>query len=768
VRSLAAATSTATLALLLCTACRTISSTPTLPVIPAPAEVRVIRGSFRVTPRTVITVPDDANVEWTAHYFADLLARTRGLSLRVQRATATPARNAISFALDAGNRVASDEGYELRVAPGGITVSARDPRGLLYGAVTLWQLLTADGSRSSSIRLTATEIRDAPRFAWRGLMLDSARHYQSPEFIERFLDTMALHKLNTLQWHLTDDQAWRLEIRKYPRLAAVGGWRVPAGAAPRANIDPRKGTPRTIGGVYTQDEVRHLVAYAAQRGITIVPEIEMPGHASAAIVAYPALASTDDPPREVPSDWGVYRNLYNVDESTFAFLEDVLEEVLALFPSRYIHVGGDEAVKDQWRSSPRVQARMRELGIENETKLQSYFIRRIEQFLSARGRRLIGWDEILEGGIAPNATVMSWRGVDGAVIAARAGHDAVLSPDPTLYLDNRQSARQDYPPGRGRVVGIEQIYAFDPLRADLTPAENAHILGLQANLWSEHIRTEDRVEFMAWPRGAAVAEIGWSPLARRDFHDFLQRLVPQFGRYRALGVRNADTLFRVNVAGTRDAITLSNETGVGEIHYTTNGSDPTPASPRYTAPLDLPLSTRISATAFSGGQPLAAVQRRELDPSFFQRRNSHQLKLCTERLVLSLEDDAPIEGNRAVFLTDIMNPCWIYTGADLTNGTTLIAAVGQLPFNFQIGEDVKKIELPPPATPAGELEVFAGCDGPRIASLPLAPAAAEQGVTVLPEVALPPRGGGPQDLCFRFTRRTVDPIWAVQWIEIRP
>jgi hexosaminidase len=757
-----------------------------LPVIPQPAQWRALSGTFTVTAQTVISVPDDPKVEWTARYFADLLERTRGLALRVERASNPPARSSITFALDAADRVTSDEGYELRITPGGITVSARDPRGLLYGAVTLWQLLTADASPSGSIRLSALEIHDAPRFAWRGLMLDSARHCQSPRFIERFIDAMVLHKLNTLQWHLTDDQAWRLEIKKYPRLADIGGRRVPAGAAFQANIDST-GKPKMFGCAFSQDDVRHLVAYAAQRGVTIVPEIEMPGHASAAIVAYPWLASTDDPPRAVPSDWGVYRNLYNVDERTFAFLEDVLEEVMAIFPSRYIHIGGDEAVKDQWKSSPRVQARMRELGIADETKLQSYFVQRIEKFLSAHGRRLIGWDEILEGGIAPNATVMSWRGVDGAVAAARAGHDAVLSPDPTLYLDNRQSANQDKPPGRGRVIGLEQIYAFDPLRADLTAEENAHILGLQANLWTEHIRTEDRVEFMAWPRGAAVAEIGWSPLdRRRDFHDFLLRLVPQFERYRALRtVRPADLLFRVNVEGTlehaagtldrakeRASITLSNESGLGEIHYTTDGSDPTPASPRYTSPLDVPVPTRIAATTFSDGQPLAFVQQRVLDASFFQRRSSHQLKLCSERIALSLEDDAPIalvDGDRAVFLIDIMNPCWIDPAVDLTSGATLVASVGQLPFNFQIGDDVKKIELRPPATPEGELEVFAGgCSGPRIASLPLAPAASENGVTVLPAVRLEPRGGGPQDLCFRFTQRTVDPMWAVQWIEIRP
>lgn len=283
---------------------------------------------------------------------------------------------------------------------------------------------------------------------------------------------------------------------------------MPAGPAAAADIDPATKRPRLYGGFYTQQQVREIVAYAAERFITIVPEIEMPGHASAAIAAYPQLGISGRP-ATVPADWGVYQNLFNVDESTFSFLEDVLAETLELFPSEYIHVGGDEAVKNQWHASARVQSRMREFGVKDEHALQSYFVQRIEKYLNAHGRRLIGWDEILEGGLAANATVMSWRGIEGAVTAAAAGHDTVLSPAPTLYLDNRplNTAR---PPGRGPVVSIEDVYHFDPAPAALTDAQRQHVIGVQANLWTEHVRTEDRAEYMIFPRAAALAEVGWS------------------------------------------------------------------------------------------------------------------------------------------------------------------------------------------------------------------------------------------------------------------
>ena len=679
-------------------------------VIPAPAQAQPGRGVFALRTGTRVSIPRDPQAAQIGRYFAALLLQTRGTALDVvERTGANLPAGAIVFALvsrraepDAEDVRSSAEGYRIDVSARRVVVSAGDRRGLFYGAVTLWQLCTASAPVHGTIRLPALRIVDAPRFRWRGLMLDSARHFQSPAFIMRYIDWMALHKLNVLGWHLTDDQGWRLEIRKYPRLTSVGAWRVPAGRAAARDIDPATGRPRLYGGFYTQEDVRRIVAHAAARNVTIVPEIDMPGHATAAIVAYPQLGVTGDPPQAVPADWGIYANLFNVEEPTFDFLEDVLAELMELFPGEYVHVGGDEAVKDQWQSSARVQERMRELGVANEEALQGYFTRRLGEYLRAHGRRLVGWDEILAGGVPADATVMSWRGVQGAIAAAAAGHDAVLSPDPTLYLDSRQGGSPSEPPGRGTIETLADVYHFDPLPGPLA-TDQRHVLGLQANLWTEHVRTEERAAYMTWPRAAALAEVGWSPAARLDWADFLKRLPAEFERYRALG-----------------------------IHY----SDDALAPARSVGP--------------------------------YERHMSQDLKTCTDKLVLSLEDDAPIEGARAVFLIDIMNPCWILPAADLSRVSRLTAAVGQVPFNFQIGKDIEAIRLNPPHTPAGELEVrLDGCEGEPIAVLPLAPAADNDAVTVLPAVPLS-GAPGPHELCFRFTQRTLDPLWAIDWAQLAP
>ena len=479
---------------------RESGSRPEVSVIPAPQTVTSDNGHFLVERHTPVTFDADPEVERIARYFTDLVGSTQGLSLDAVSAPGEGNRRAIRLQLTAPEGLPDEEGYSLHVSPQRIVVSAASPRGLFYGTITLWQLMTAGQGRRAPIEVAAMSIEDHPRFAWRGLMLDVARHYRPPANVKQMIDWMALHKLNVLHWHLTDDQGWRLEIRRYPRLTEVGAWRVPAGVA---GIDAATGGLTRYGGFYTQDEVRDIVRYAAERYVTIVPEIEMPGHAQAAIAAYPELGSRGDHP-VVSHDWGIHTYLFNVEEPTFVFLENVLSEVIELFPGPYVHVGGDEAVKDQWHDSTRVQRRMRELGITNEAQLQGYFIARIGKFLSEHGRRLVGWDEILEGGVPADAIVVSWRGTAGGREAARLGHDVVMAPAPDLYLDHLQSESHDEPPGRPGIESLAEVYGFNAIPDDLNADDARHIIGVQANLWTEHVRTFERAQHAVFPqdRGA--------------------------------------------------------------------------------------------------------------------------------------------------------------------------------------------------------------------------------------------------------------------------
>jgi hexosaminidase len=723
-------------------------SRPQVPLIPVPASAVARRGTFVVSTATEV-VAHGADAQRIARYFVDVAARTTGLRLR-EAAGKSPSR-AITFTIDAG--APEGEGYSLDVSNKGIVVRAREARGLFYGAVSLWQLTTGSPRIETGISISAVKIEDAPRFAWRGLMLDVARHFLPPEGVKQLLDQMALHKLNTFHWHLTDDQGWRIQIVKYPRLTEVGARRMPAGA-----------DQRVYGGFYTQDEIRDIVRYAAERFITVVPEIEMPGHAQAAIAAYPELG-TEGPRPPVSSDWGVHTYLFNVEESTFSFLEDVLTEVMALFPSQYIHSGGDEAAKDRWRASPRIQQRMKELGLSSEAALQGYFTARIGRFLNSHGRRLIGWDEILEGGVPASAAVMSWRGEAGAREAAGHGHDVVMAPSPNLYLDYLQSDAPDEPPGRPRYATLQDMYNFQIVPAGLTDDAARRVIGAQINAWTEHMRTPDRLSHAIFPRIAAFAENVWSGAKARDWRSFVERLPSQLARYDSLAVKYADSAYAVRIAGT-GVFRLSNQIDAGEIRYTLDGSEPTVESPLYTGFLETRTPVTIAAAAFRGAQRLSAPRRRVVDRSELLRRSSDELKSCSNKLPLRLEDDAPFDGPRGVLNVDILDPCWIYERADLSRATAIAVTVGQVPFNFQVGEDAKKIPLHAPASAAGELEVRVGsCEGDRIAVLPLAPAMSSPALTSLPSAKIASRPG-PQDLCLRFTRRSIDPIWVIDSVQL--
>jgi len=412
---------------------------------------------------------------------------------------------------------------------------------------------------------------------------------------------------------------------------------------------------------------------------------------------------------------------------------------------------------------------MKALGVADEKALQGWFIRRIERFLDGRGRKLIGWDEILEGGIAPNATVMSWRGIDGAVEAARAGHDAVLAPSPTLYLDHYQGTGPNEGPGRHGPITLADIYGFDPTPPALTADEQRHILGVQANLWTEHVRGDARAAYMVFPRASALAELGWSDPATHDFAGFAGRLAPQIDRLRALGIEASSSAFtpeateRFDPAADRVTVTLANQVG-SAIRYTLDGSAPDARSPVYAEPLVLALPKRLRATGF-GDTRLPGELDRRYDVASVRRRDDTQLKLCTAGVGLALEDDAPATGPRASFLLDITNPCWIYEAAPLDGVSAIAIDVGQLPFNFQIGKDVDKIRFRTPATPGGEFEVrIGGCEGERIAVLPLAPAAANPAVTRL-SAPITPRAGA-RDLCFTYTATGPEPLWAIDAVQL--
>jgi hexosaminidase len=738
-----------------------VVATATLPLIPLPASIAVGEGGFALTAATPLLAEGDA-ARTVATQFAALLAEGRGIETVLAEAGAGHT-GAIRFALDPARAAAGAESYLLEVTPGGARIVAGDAAGLFYGAMTLLQLATLDDA--AEVVLPAVRIEDAPRFSWRGFMLDPARHFWSVDQVKQVIDAMALHKLNTLHWHLTDDQGWRVEIKRYPKLTEVGGCRIPSGDA---GVDTATGGPRPYCGFYTQDQVREIVAYAAARHITIVPEFDVPGHATAAIAAYPELGTTTERKLVPSSEWGVFQNLFNTEEGTIAFMENVIGELIPLFPGTYFHIGGDEAVKDQWQASARVQERMREVGAKTEMEMQSHIVARLEKYLSAHGKRLIGWDEILEGPLPAEATVMSWRGGEGGLAAARSGHDVVMSPSGDLYLDYLQTLSPEEPPGRPASIPMQQVYAFEPVPAELEADRHRHILGLQANMWTEHTRTFERLQHNVFPRLAAVAETGWTPRERKDYAGFLERLPAQLQRYRRWGIGYAQTPFQVDAVAEEDrktgtaTVTLANPLGY-EVRYTTDGSAPTAASTLYAAPLKLVLPARLQAAAFADGKALAAPRGYAYDAGSLLTRSDEQLSTCPDagRLLLRLEDDGPAEGERAIFNTTIFYPCWQWNGADLDGVASVKVRAGRIPYYFQLAHDEPARRFEPARSAHGELDIHAdGCGGERIASVPLPAAPDKDGFLEL-VAALPEGVSGKRDLCMRFTGDTRPTMWVL-------
>jgi hexosaminidase len=456
---------------------------------------------------------------------------------------------------------------------------------------------------------------DTPRYAWRGMMLDVSRHFQTKEFVKKYIDYLAMHKMNTFHWHLTDDQGWRIEIKKYPQLTQTSAWRVDHEDLHwNSRPDQRPGEEARYGGFYTQDDIREVVKYAEDRYITVVPEIELPAHVTAVLTAFPQFSCTGGPFTVLPGGLWPIKDIYcGGNDSVFTFIEDVLKEVVPLFPSAFIHIGGDEADKTEWKRCPKCQTRIKKEGLANEAELQSFFIKRIESILTGMGKRIIGWDEIIEGGLPPRAAVMSWRGTNGGIEAARTGHDVVMTPTSNCYIDYYQGTPEFEPLAIGGFLPLEAVYAVEPTPEVLTPAEAKHILGVQGNLWSEYIPTPAQAEYMSFPRIAAIAEVGWTPKALRSWPSFLERLETQFERYESRNINVAHTIYTVTMAdsfdvqGWRHIVKLSTQSGRGEIRYTLDGTDPGVKSLLYSKPITIGSTKTLRAATFKGTKQLGMV-----------------------------------------------------------------------------------------------------------------------------------------------------------------
>lgn len=534
------------------------------PLIPWPRHVEPRRGAFTLDSGTrILLAPGAGNrLERAANRWAERVRSISGLPLpvmRTERAHNSGGHpNSVLLVQDPGLETEGGEAYRLDITPERILIAALQAVGIFYGMQTLRQLLPAHceadsrlaggptasgvaisgpiGTRTSAdpITIPAADIRDAPRFPYRGMHLDVGRHFFPVAFIKKYIDLLALHKCNRFHWHLTEDQGWRLEIKRYPRLTEVGSRRRETQVS--GHEDPYVGDGEPHGGYYTQEQAREIVAYARDRFITVIPEVEMPGHSMAALAAYPELACTDGP-FEVGTHWGIYEDIYSPGERTFEFLKDVLTEVMEIFPSEYIHVGGDEAPRARWAESELAQSIIHREGLAGEDELQSWFMGRIGAFLTDHGRRMIGWDEILEGGLPEGTTVMSWQGIEPGMKAARRGHDVIMTPEKRLYLDHYQGDPELEPRAIGGHTSLRDVYAYDPVPDGLTPEEAEHIIGAQANVWTEYMRTPEDVEYMAFPRALAFVELAWSPAALRDWREFLARLGPNLYRLELLDVK---------------------------------------------------------------------------------------------------------------------------------------------------------------------------------------------------------------------------------------
>ncbi|MDP5082563.1 MAG: glycoside hydrolase family 20 protein [Winogradskyella sp.] len=567
-------------------------------IIPQPFSQINNEGHFVLSSSSGLNYPDALKV--SAKFFKSFVEQSQEIQLKKG--------NDIEFILD--DTIENDEGYVLDVGTKTITIKAKTDQGAFYAVQSLRQLLPVDFEngrfKEEKVAIPSVLIKDNPQFKYRGMHLDVARHMFSVDFIKTYIDALALLKMNTFHWHLTEDQGWRIEIKKYPKLQEIAAYRNET-LIGHYSDQPQQFDGKRYGGFYTQEEVKDIVAYATDQFITVIPEIEMPGHSQAVIAAYPELGCTGEQ-IEVATKWGVFEDIYCTKDITFNFLEDVLDEVLELFPSKYIHIGGDEAPKTRWKTCNHCQQKIKDEGLRDEHELQSYFISRIENYLNRSGRQIIGWDEILEGGLAPNATVMSWRGFDGAIKAAQQGHNVILTPSSHCYFDHYQSEHKDEPLAIGGFLPLEKVYSFNPIPEELTKDEANYVLGAQGNVWTEYIPNSKKVEYMIFPRLLALSEVVWSNPEKRNYNEFILRVENFHKRLKALDLNYANHLYEIEGRLVMDntLLTYELETSIEgkTIRYTLDASEPKLNSNVYENPIPINESVILMASVFNKEEKL--------------------------------------------------------------------------------------------------------------------------------------------------------------------
>ena len=591
--------------ILLHTSCFQQKNKPVKPaILPIPISQNSTEGVFTLNSNTQLVFETD--FKQVAEFLKSYLENGSTIKLK-----ATESAHKISFVKD--EKITNKEGYELTVTTTGVTISANSPTGAFYGVQSLRQLIPVQFENGSyegtEVVIQNIEIKDAPQFKYRGMHLDVGRHFFSVDFIKKYIDMMSMLKMNTFHWHLTEDQGWRIEIKKYPKLNETAAYRKET-LIGHYSDQPQKYDGKKYGGYYTQEQVKDIVKYASDRQVTVIPEIEMPGHSVAAISAYPELGCTGKQ-IDVATKWGVFDDIYCSKESTFKFLEDVLDEVMELFPSKYIHIGGDEAPKTNWKTCENCQRLIKKEGLKDEHGLQSYFITRMEKYINSKGKQIIGWDEILEGGLAPNATVMSWRGLEGAVTAAKQHHDVILTPGSHCYFDHYQSTNENEPVAIGGFLPLEKVYSFNPIPEELTKEESKYVLGAQGNVWTEYMQTEDNVEYMMFPRIVALSEVVWSKPENKDYESFKSRLIQYQKRLDMLDVNYANHLYEISgkLNTNKEGLTYTLEASSKDesIRYTTDGTDPTIDSPLYSEPIFLEETATIKAASFNTTKIISSV-----------------------------------------------------------------------------------------------------------------------------------------------------------------